>query len=144
VKPKHQRLILICSVLIGLGVSISLMLMAFKDTLVFFYTPSDLSHKKISGQQLIRIGGVVENQSLRQSGEKVCFKVADQNAAITISYHGILPDLFKEGQGVVVEGYLQDPQNFRATTVLAKHDEQYMPKEVADQLKATGRWRHVQ
>lgn len=120
----------------GLGVSISLILVAFQETLVFFYTPSDLLHKKISPQQRIRIGGLVAMNSTSQREGEVRFKITDQQEIIEISYDGLLPDLFREGQGVVVEGYLLTPRNFQATTVLAKHDETYMPKEVAECLKA--------
>lgn len=140
-KPKHQRLILICSALAGLGVSIALTLVAFQETLVFFYSPTELLHKKISAQQRIRIGGLVERSSLHQKGENIQFKITDQKEIINVTYHGLLPDLFKEGQSVVVEGYLRDPLNFQATLILAKHDETYMPKEVAERLKQTGLWR---
>lgn len=134
-KPKHQRLLLICSALVGLGVSVCLILMAFKDTMVFFYSPTELIHKTISPQQKIRVGGLVAVDSTVHKGEKVLFKITDQKQTIDVTYHGLLPDLFREGQGVVVEGYLLDPVNFKANTVLAKHDENYMPKEVAEALK---------
>jgi cytochrome c-type biogenesis protein CcmE len=135
VKPKHQRLLLICSALLGLSISLFLILIAFQDTLVFFYTPSDLLHKKIPPQQRIRIGGFVDLHSTHQRGENVRFKITDHNETIEVNYHGLLPDLFREGQGAVVEGYLLDPTHFQAETVLAKHDEKYMPKEVANCLK---------
>ena len=143
-KPKHQRLLLICSALLGLAISISLILMAFQDTLVFFYSPAELLNKNISPQQRIRVGGLVARESTLQKGEHVNFKITDQKETIDVTYHGLLPDLFREGQGVVVEGYLLDPMTFKATTVLAKHDENYMPKEVADRLKEKGLWRHAQ
>ena len=143
-KPKHQRLLLLCSALIGLGVSISLILIAFQDSLVFFYNPSDLLHKKIVSQQRIRVGGLVQRQSIHQRGDEVRFKITDQKETIEVVYQGLLPDLFREGQGVVVEGYLVNPTHFQADVVLAKHDEQYMPKEVAEGLKKTGVWRDVQ
>jgi cytochrome c-type biogenesis protein CcmE len=135
VKPKHQRLLLICSALVGLGIAASLILIAFQDTLVFFYSPSDLLQKNISPQQRIRVGGLVEIQSTQQRGEKVHFRITDQKESLSVSYQGLLPDLFKEGQGVVAEGYLMGPAHFQAETVLAKHDETYMPKEVAEGLK---------
>ena len=143
-KPKHQRLLLVCAALLGLTVSISLTLVAFKDTLVFFYSPSELMHKSISPQQRIRVGGVVAMKSTLQKGKDVHFRITDNNKTIEVNYHGLLPDLFREGQGVVVEGYLVGPLNFQATTVLAKHDENYMPKEVADRLKEKGLWRNDQ
>jgi cytochrome c-type biogenesis protein CcmE len=142
-KPKHQRLILLFSVLMGLSLSIGLMLIAFQETIVFFYTPSDLFQKTISPHHRIRIGGLVEANSLNQIGEKVRFRITDQKKALTITYMGILPDLFREGQGVVVEGHLLDSGNFQALLVLAKHDEKYMPKDVADRLKQTGLWHDV-
>lgn len=143
-KQKHQRLILLSSMLFGIGLSIALMLIAFQETLVFFYTPSDLLHKNISPKQRIRIGGLVEMASIHQKDGKVQFKITDQKKIIDVVYKGLLPDLFREGQGVVAEGYLLDPRNFHATTILAKHDEKYMPKEVADHIKKTGRWRDAQ
>ena len=123
-KPKHQRLVLLSSVLVGLGLSIGLMLVALQESVVFFYTPSDLLHKTISPQERLRIGGLVEKSSLHQKRGTAHFKITDQ-----------------EEQGVVAEGYLITPTHFQATTVLAKHDETYMPKEVADRLKQTGLWR---
>lgn len=143
-KPKHQRLLLIGLVLLGLGLATFLMLTAFRETLVFYYSPSDLPHKKISSEQRLRIGGLVASGSLLQEGNLVQFDITDSRETLHISYQGFLPDLFREGQGVVVEGYLVAPTHFLAETVLAKHDENYMPKEVADQLKQEGRWRHAQ
>lgn len=144
VKHKHQRLLLILGALVGLGVAAALMLVAFEENLVFFYTPSDLSHKKVSPEQRIRVGGLVEAHSLVHEGEKVTFKVTDQKETLEVTYQGLLPDLFREGQGVVAEGYLLKPSVFHAESVLAKHDEKYMPKEVADQLKKQGVYRDAQ
>lgn len=143
-KPKHQRLLLLCSAVIGLGISISLILIAFQDSLVFFYTPTDLLHKKVIPQQRIRVGGLVEKHSIHQREQAVHFKVTDQKETIEVSYSGLLPDLFREGQGVVVEGYLLEPNHFQAEVVLAKHDENYMPKEIVERLKETGVWRDAQ
>jgi len=139
-KPKHQRLLIITLALIGLGIAIFLVSIAFRDNLVFFYTPSDLSQKKIHPEQRLRVGGLVEKNSLRQHGQKVSFLITDQENVLKINYTGLLPDLFREGQGVVVEGHLSKPDLFQAETVLAKHDENYMPKEVADRLKEQGLW----
>ena len=111
---------------------------------MFFYTPSDLLHKNISPQQCIRVGGLVEIGSIRLRGENVKFKITDQKEMVEVTYMGLLPDLFKEGQGVVAEGYLLDSRKFQATTILAKHDEQYMPKAVTDRLKQTGLWRNAE
>lgn len=140
-KPKHQRLLIICLGLMGLGIALFLVSIAFRDNLVFFYTPSDLSQKKIHPEQRLRVGGLVEKNSLKQDGQKVSFQITDQENVLKITYTGLLPDLFREGQGVVVEGYLSEPDLFQAETVLAKHDENYMPKEVADRLKEKGLWR---
>jgi cytochrome c-type biogenesis protein CcmE len=143
-KPKHQRLFLITTALLGLGTAAFLMLTAFQDSLVFFYTPSELMAKNILPQQRIRIGGLVEQNSLQQIGENIRFKLTDRKETLEITYFGLLPDLFREGQGVVVEGYLLNPTEFQADVVLAKHDEKYMPREVADRLKQTGLWRDGQ
>jgi cytochrome c-type biogenesis protein CcmE len=143
-KPKHQRLILLSLVLLGLSLSTGLMLVALQENIVFFYTPSDLLQKTISPQQRLRIGGLVETSSVHQQGDTTHFKITDQKETLEVSYKGVLPDLFREGQGVVAEGYLTSPQHFQAITVLAKHDETYMPKEVADHLKKTGQWRDAQ
>ena len=137
-KPKHQRLLLICGAFTGVCLAGYLTLSAFQDSLVFFYTPSDLLQKQILPEQRIRIGGLVQPQSLLQKGESVSFKVTDNNKTLDVIYQGILPDLFKEGQGVVAEGYLIHSNLFQAESVLAKHDETYMPKEVADRLKEEG------
>jgi len=144
VKHKHQRLLLISSGLIGLGIAAFLTLTAFQDALVFYYMPSDCYQKKISPEQRIRVGGIVEPHSLRKMGENVRFRITDKKGFVDVTYQGFLPDLFREGQGVVVEGYLLEPANFKAESVLAKHDENYMPKEVADRLKEEGLWRDAQ
>jgi len=137
-KPKHQRLLLISAALLGLCIAAFLTVTAFKDAMVFFYSPSELLQKKIPPEQRIRVGGLVQPQSLQQKGEQVNFKITDNKETIIVTYQGFLPDLFKEGQGVVAEGYLVEPSIFRAESVLAKHDENYMPKEVADRLKEGG------
>ncbi len=134
-KPKHQRLLLICGALLGLSVAALLMITAFKDTLVFFYTPSDLLAKQIPSQQRIRIGGLVKPDSVSHKGEDVHFVVTDHKETLAVKYTGLLPDLFADGQGVVAEGFLVEPGLFMADYVLAKHDENYMPKEVADRLE---------
>lgn len=143
-KQKHQRLLFISGGLLALGIGAFLTLMAFQEALIFYYAPSDLVHKNISPRTRIRVGGLVEAHSIKPSGEKVRFKITDQNQILQVTYQGILPDLFREGQGVVVEGYLLSPTEFKAETVLAKHDEKYMPKEVADQLKRENLWRNDQ
>ncbi len=143
-KPKMQRLWLIGLGLLGLGLAAFFVMTAFQDALVFYYLPSDLQHKKIASSQRIRVGGLVEVNSVQKKGENVTFHVTDQQGTVRVNYTGVLPDLFREGQGVVAEGYLVTPEEFKAESVLAKHDENYMPKEIADQLKKEGRWKHAQ
>lgn len=116
--------------------------MAFQEALIFYYTPSNLVHKNISPLTRIRVGGLVEARSIKPQGESVTFKITDRTHVLRATYRGILPDLFREGQGVVAEGYLLSPTEFRAETVLAKHDEKYMPKEVADQIKKENLGQH--
>lgn len=108
---------------------------------MFFYGPSELSEKSVAVGQAIRIGGLVKGDSWDKNGEINTFIVTDGSADTTVTYVGILPDLFREGQGVIAEGALTVSGQFTATTVLAKHDENYIPKEVADVLKERGEWR---
>ncbi len=139
-KPKHQRLIFVAVSMIFLLIASVLTLRAFRDNLVFFYSPSELAQHKIGEKQLVRIGGLVETGSLTHDAPHVQFKVTDGKAAVNVDYSGMLPALFREGQGVVVEGYLEKDGDFSATRVLTKHDENYMPKDVVDALKKSGRW----
>lgn len=141
-KHKHARLLLLTGFLGGLFGAAFLIFTAFQDTLVFFYTPSDLLQKTPPQTQRLRIGGLVEPQSLQKNGQDIRFKITDQKETLLVHYQGLLPDLFREGQGVVAEGYLKSPGLFQAETVLAKHDETYMPKNVADRLKKEGLWRN--
>jgi cytochrome c-type biogenesis protein CcmE len=139
-KKRRLFVLLVCG--IGLGSATALTLSAFSDNLVFFVSPSDLAKGGPRGHQ-VRLGGLVEQGSVEKSpgGQTgVRFKVTDGNAAVPVVFRGILPDLFREGQGVVVLGIEQPDGVFRASEVLAKHDETYMPKEVADALKKSGRW----
>jgi cytochrome c-type biogenesis protein CcmE len=138
---KQQRLALIVSGLAVLGLAAGLVLYALRDTIVFFYTPSEVAEKHVAPGQRIRLGGLVEKGTLvRGQGTTVTFVVTDTTKALPVTYSGQLPDLFREGQGVVAEGKLDGAGSFIADTVLAKHDERYMPKEVADALKAKGVW----
>ncbi len=139
-KRKHQRLLLVLASLGLVGAGAALVLTAVEDSLVFFYTPADLVEREIAGGQLFRLGGLVEAGSVRQSGSTTTFRVTDLTRTVPVSFTGVLPDLFREGQGVVAEGSLQPDGTFMASQVLAKHDETYMPKEVADALKKSGRW----
>jgi cytochrome c-type biogenesis protein CcmE len=109
---------------------------------VFFNSPSDVAAKQIKPGTRLRLGGLVAPGSVVRSGQlEMHFEITDGNRSIKVAYHGILPDLFREGQGVVAEGKLEPNGDFRADTVLAKHDETYMPKEVADALKKQGHWK---
>lgn len=141
---KQKRLTIIAS---GLGFMIAavfLMMFAFSQSVAYFYMPSDLKNAEISPQTRIRLGGLVEAGSVvRGEGREVSFVVGDSSDKITVRYTGILPDLFREGQGVVTEGVLTpDRRVLMADSVLAKHDENYVPKEVADRLKEQGLWQH--
>jgi cytochrome c-type biogenesis protein CcmE len=138
---KRRRLITLLAALLALGTATALVLAAFNDNLVFFYSPSDLAEKAVAPERRIRIGGLVETNSLvkQAEGHAVAFRVTDGKTELRVVYDGILPDLFREGQGVVAEGKLRGGV-FIASSVLAKHDEKYMPPEVADALKKSGRW----
>jgi cytochrome c-type biogenesis protein CcmE len=142
---KQQRLTLILSGLAILGLATGLVLYALRDTIVFFYTPSEVAEKHVAPGERIRLGGLVEKGSLiRNEGTTVRFIVTDTAKTLPVIYSGQLPDLFREGQGVVAEGKLDAAGTLIADTVLAKHDERYMPKEVADALKAKGVWQEGQ
>ena len=137
---KRRRLILIGGALCVLAVAVGLMLNAFRDSIVFFNSPTDVAEKHIPPGTRIRIGGLVKAGSLVRGDDlKIRFDVTDGNRDIAVAYQGVLPDLFREGQGVVAEGALDSGGLFDADTILAKHDENYMPKEVADALKKSGR-----
>lgn len=138
---KQKRLMLIGAGLGVLALAAGLVLVAMRDTIVFFYSPSEIAQKGIAPGTRIRLGGLVEQGSVvRGDGARVRFVVTDTAKTIEVAYTGVLPDLFREGQGVVVEGKLGAPGTFEADTVLAKHDETYMPREVVDALKAQGHW----
>lgn len=138
---KGRRLTLIAMALGVLGIAVALVAVAMRDTIVFFYGPTELAEKSVAPGTRLRIGGLVKMDSItRGEGRAVSFVVTDNNRDVAVSYTGQLPDLFREGQGVVAEGVLIGPAQFRADTVLAKHDETYMPREVADSLKKQGMW----
>lgn len=138
---KGRRLAMIGSIAVVLAIAASLVLFAMRDSIVFFYGPTELAEKNITPGTRLRIGGLVENGSVVKGADQtVTFSVSDSNKIIKVTYRGHLPDLFREGQGVVAEGVLISPGEFRADSVLAKHDENYMPKEVADTLKKQGHW----
>jgi cytochrome c-type biogenesis protein CcmE len=139
---KQRRFALIGTGLAVLGLAAVLVLTALKDSIVFFNSPTDVVEKQIKPGTRIRLGGLVQPGSLaRGENLSVRFEVSDGNRALPVAFQGILPDLFREGQGVVAEGAIDQAGVFKADTVLAKHDESYMPKEVADALKKQGHWK---
>jgi cytochrome c-type biogenesis protein CcmE len=139
---RQRRLVMIGGALGVLGLAAALVLGALRDSIVFFNSPTDIVEKQVAPGTRMRIGGLVSPGSIaRHEGVNVRFDVTDGKNTLKVSYTGILPDLFREGQGVVAEGALEAPGRFRADTVLAKHDETYMPKEVADALKKQGHWK---
>ncbi len=137
-KTRRIRMMVLGAVL--LAGSALLVSFAFRDAIVFFFSPTELLAEQRRPDQLLRVGGLVVTGSLvRGEGETATFEITDGNGTVAVSYSGVLPDLFAEGQGVVTEGYLRDGL-FTATEVLAKHDENYMPREVVEALRAQGRW----
>jgi cytochrome c-type biogenesis protein CcmE len=141
---KQRRLTLIGAAGLVLAVAAGLILYALTDRIVFFNSPTDVLANDISPGSRIRLGGLVADGSLvRGDGGRVTFAVTDGNATVPVAFVGILPDLFREGQGVVTEGVLTPEGSLAADTVLAKHDENYMPREVVEALKAQGLWQHT-
>ena len=138
---KQRRLVLIGSSVGVLCVAVGLVLNALSGSIVFFNSPTDIKEKQIAAGTRVRIGGLVKDGSV-QRGEKlrIRFEVTDGKNDVPVKFQGIVPDLFREGQGVVAEGKLEPGGILDADTVLAKHDERYMPKEVVDALKKSGRW----
>jgi cytochrome c-type biogenesis protein CcmE len=143
-KPKSQRLIILFFFLTLLGLSTFLVLKSLEDNIVYFYSPTDINKKilsnKIDLSKRIRIGGLVKENSILKEGKKISFKIHDGIDEILVIYNGILPDLFREEQGIVALGKIEN-KNFSAIEILAKHDENYMPKEVSDMLKKNGKWK---
>ena len=143
-KPKSQRLIILFFFLTLLGLSTFLVLKSLEDNIVYFYSPTDINKKILSNEidlsKRIRIGGLVKENSILKEGKKISFKVYDGIDEILVTYYGILPDLFREEQGIVALGKIEN-KNFSAIEILAKHDENYMPKEVSDMLKKNGKWK---
>jgi len=140
---KQKRTSMILGGLAVLGLAAGIMLYALEDTIVFFYTPAEVVEKNIKPGTRFRLGGLVADGSVvRGQGKTITFDVTDTDKILPVSFTGVLPDLFREGQGVVAEGVLGADGKFIADTVLAKHDETYMPREVADALKKKGVWQH--
>ena len=141
--PKYRRLFITIIIVLTLGLATKLILIALEDNIVYFYTPNDLIEKfgdTENIQNKIRIGGLVLESSIKKEGEKTIFMITDKKKEVKVVFDGPLPDLFREGQGIVAEGMFQN-NNFIASEVLAKHDENYMPPEVADALKKNNVWK---
>lgn len=138
-KRKKRRLIFVGLGLATLGLAAALILLAFEENLVFFFSPTDLQSGQFGEDQRLRIGGLVEENSVVHDGLSIRFNITDLSNKVAVTFNGVLPDLFEEGQGVVAEGYMQG-DTFEALEILAKHDENYMPREVADALKESGQW----
>ena len=139
---KRRRMTLVVLGMLTLGMAAALVLTAFEDSVVFFYSPTDVAEKAPPQDRRFRVGGIVVENSVNRAadGVTVQFALTDMNKTIKVAYAGILPDLFREGQGIVAEGKLGPAGVFRAEEVLAKHDETYMPPEVAEALKKSGHW----
>ena len=134
-KPRHKRLAIIGGIVCAVGVAVGLVLNAFQSNLVFFYSPSQIVAKEAPVSRTFRLGGLVKEGSVKRDGTVVQFAVTDTAQTIPVQYQGILPDLFKEGKGVVAQGQLREDGTFVAREVLAKHDENYMPPEAGEALK---------
>ena len=139
---KQRRLALVAGGLGLVGAAVALILTALSQNIVYFYAPAELAQHPMAEGRRFRLGGLVEQGSVRREADNVArFRVTDLKAEVAVRYQGILPDLFREGQGVVAEGRLAPGGVFMADQVLAKHDERYMPREVAEALKRSGEWR---
>jgi cytochrome c-type biogenesis protein CcmE len=137
-KTRHKRLALVGVGLAGVGAIVALVLNAFESNLVFFYSPTQVASKEAPTQRVFRIGGLVQEGSVKREGVQVSFVITDTAKTVPVRYEGILPDLFKEGKGVVAQGKMQG-EVFLAREVLAKHDENYMPPEAAEALEKAKR-----
>ncbi len=140
-KPRQKRAAIVVAVLAAVGVTVALVFNAFQSNLVFFYTPTQIAQKEAPTGRTFRVGGMVEEGSVVRDGVLVSFRVTDTAKTVPVRYDGVLPDLFKEGKGVVAQGQLGPDGVFTAREVLAKHDENYMPPEVAKALKEAGQWK---
>ena len=140
--PKaRRRLWVVAAAAPVLALAVGLSLWAMQDSVTFFFSPSEASEQAVPEGRVIRLGGLVEAGSVEQTGAEVAFSINDNAATSRVVFHGDLPDLFREGQGIVAQGRFGPDRVFKADTVLAKHDETYMPREVADRLKERGEWR---
>jgi cytochrome c-type biogenesis protein CcmE len=141
---KQKRLSVIAGLGAVLALAVTLILFALRDQIVFFYTPSEVQLRQVAAGQPIRLGGLVKAGSWVKTGQDNIFVVTDGKSEISAHFTGILPDLFREGQGIVAEGAMAANGSFAANNVLAKHDENYIPKEIVDDLKKRGEWRPAQ
>jgi cytochrome c-type biogenesis protein CcmE len=141
---KQKRLSVIAGLGAVLALAVTLILFALRDQIVFFYTPSEVQLRQVAAGQPIRLGGLVKTGSWVKTGQDNIFVVTDGKSEISAHFTGILPDLFREGQGIVAEGAMATNGSFAANNVLAKHDENYIPKEIVDDLKKRGEWRPAQ
>jgi cytochrome c-type biogenesis protein CcmE len=138
---RSRRLSLIAAALVVIGAAAGIALYALRDNIVFFMSPTEIAEKAVQPGARLRVGGLVKVDTLvKSANENVDFVVTDGSHDLRVSYQGLLPDLFREGQGVVAEGVLAASGQLNADTILAKHDERYMPREVVDALKKQGRW----
>ena len=138
---RFQRLLLILLTLVIILSAVLLILYSVRENVSYFYTPSEIDKSEITINKIIRIGGFVENGSFNKiSSSSFKFRITDEKASILVTFNGILPDLFREGQGAVIEGVFVDKNIFNATNVFAKHDENYMPASIKEDLKDTGYW----
>jgi cytochrome c-type biogenesis protein CcmE len=138
---KQRRLLVIAGIGLMLALALALILSALSNQIVFFYTPSEAAAKHVAVGQAIRLGGLVKVGSWKKEGDANSFVLSDGRGEMTVHFNGILPDLFREGQGIVAEGSMASDGTFAANNVLAKHDENYIPKEIVDDLKKRGEWR---
>jgi cytochrome c-type biogenesis protein CcmE len=139
-KARHKRLVLVLGIVAGVSVATALILNAFRDNLTFFITPSEVMAKSELPERRFRIGGIVEEGTVERDNEstQVQFAVTDTQKSVPVIYNGILPDLFREGQGVVVEGRIGNDGTFKADNIMARHDESYMPAEAEEAIKRAG------
>lgn len=145
-RPKHSRMLFIVGSLVLMGFSALLVLRSLDDTIIFFYTPTQLAKKKqeatFDATRTVRIGGLVKKDSVKNLAQGgIRFSITDLKKDIRVTYHGLVPSLFRDNQGVVAQGTLNESGELQAQTILAKHDEGYMPRAVIDELKSSGRWR---
>ncbi|MBL42747.1 MAG: cytochrome c maturation protein CcmE [Rhodospirillaceae bacterium] len=142
-KPKRRRLLFLLSGLFILGISLGLALLALNEQVDLFLTPTSLSEKEIETNKRFKLGGLVQKNSIKKlkDGVTTLFIITDNNMSIDAQFKGVLPNLFREGQGVVAEGKLNSKKIFIANKIFAKHDENYLPPEIADAIKKEGQWK---